>query len=119
MGLSSHGQCAASRAFGPVPIFRIGQACCIHSCWFDMHEANYRPISCFDTQTGELTLRCMDGLVNNFNETILDCIRYNMDIKFVGSGASTKAILYYITDYITKSQLKTHVACAALELAIA
>ena len=41
-----------------------------------------------------------------------------MDIKFIGSGASAKAILYYITDYITKLQLKTHVAYAALELAV-
>ena len=29
-----------------------------------------------------------------------------------------KAILYYITDYITKSQSKAHVAYAALELAV-
>ena len=41
-----------------------------------------------------------------------------MDIKFIGSGPSTKAVIYYITDYITKSQLKTHVAFAALELAV-
>ena len=90
----------------------------IHSCHFDMHEGNYKPISCFDPTLGELTLRCLHGLVNNFNETILDCIRCNMDIKFIGSGASAKAILYYITNYITKSQLKTHVAYAALELAM-
>ncbi|KIM73533.1 hypothetical protein PILCRDRAFT_15186 [Piloderma croceum F 1598] len=41
-----------------------------------------------------------------------------MDIKFIGSGASAKAILYYITDYIMKAQLKTHVAYATLELAV-
>ena len=41
-----------------------------------------------------------------------------MDIKFIGSGTLVKAILYYITDYITKSQLKTHVAFAALKLAV-
>ena len=41
-----------------------------------------------------------------------------MDIKCIGSGTSAKAILYYINDYITKSQLKTHVAFAALELAV-
>ncbi len=41
-----------------------------------------------------------------------------MDIKFIGSGASAKAVLYYITDYITKSQLKTHIAFAALELSV-
>lgn len=36
----------------------------------------------------------------------------------VGSGATAKAVLYYITDYITKSQLKTQVAFAMLELAV-
>lgn len=57
-------------------------------------------------------------MVNNFNETILEAVQCNMDIKFIGSGTLAKAILYYITDYITKSQLKTHVAFAALKLAI-
>lgn len=64
-----------------------------------------------------MKLRCLDGMVNNFNKTMLEAIRCNMDIKFIGSGASAKAVLYYITDYITKSQLKAHVAYAALELA--
>ena len=41
-----------------------------------------------------------------------------MNVKFIGSGPSAKAVLYYITDYITKSQLKSHVAFAALELAV-
>ena len=58
-------------------------------------------------------------MVNNFNTTILETMCCNMDIKFIGSGASAKAILYYITDYITKSQLKTHIAYAALKLTVA
>ena len=41
-----------------------------------------------------------------------------MDIKFIGLGTSVKAILYYITDYITKSQLKVHIAYAALDFAV-
>lgn len=41
-----------------------------------------------------------------------------MYIKFIGLGAPAKAVLHYITDYITKSQLKTHVAYAALELSV-
>ena len=60
----------------------------------------------------------MDGLVDNFNATIIEAVRCNMDIKFIGSGASAKGIRYNITDYITKSQLKTHVAFAMLELAV-
>jgi len=83
-----------------------------------MYTENRRTESTVNPETGEICLRCLDGLVNNFNATILEAIRCNMDIKFIGSNASAKAILYYITDYITKSQLKTHVAYAALELAI-
>ncbi|KAJ7820512.1 hypothetical protein B0H14DRAFT_2599901 [Mycena olivaceomarginata] len=49
---------------------------------------------------------------------MIEALRNNMDIKFIGSGASAKGILYYITDYITKSQLKTHVAFSMLELAV-
>lgn len=87
-------------------------------CRFGLDEKNYEPVSSFNYETGELTLRCLDGLVNNFNETIIQAIRCNMDIKFIGSGPGAKAILYYITDYISKSQLKTHVAYAALKLAV-
>ena len=50
--------------------------------------------------------------------TILEAVRCNMDIQFIGSGESAKAMIYYITDYITKSQLKAHVAYAALQLAV-
>jgi len=90
----------------------------ISECRFGHDENNFRETSDFDPETGELHLRCLKGLVNNFNATMLEAIRCNMDIKFVGSGESAKAILYYITDYITKSDLKTHVAFAALELAV-
>ena len=87
-------------------------------CCFDLDENNAQLQSTFNSETGEICLRCLDGLVDNFNATILEAVRCNMDIKFIGSGASAKAILYYITDYITKSQLKAHVAYAALELAV-
>ncbi len=87
-------------------------------CRFDLDESNYIETSSFDYEKGELCLRCLNGLVNNFNDTIIRAMQCNMNIKFIGSGASAKAILYYITDYITKSQLKLHVAYAALELSI-
>ena len=87
-------------------------------CRFDHDENNFRETSDFDPKTAELCLRCLQGMVNNFNATILEAIRCNMDIKFIGSGESAKAILYYVTDYITKTDLKTHVAFAALELAV-
>lgn len=89
-----------------------------HECQFDLDESNTCSESYFDSETGELNLCCLDGMVNNFNLTIIEAIRCNMDVKFIGSGPSAKAVLYYITDYITKSQLKSHAAFAALELAV-
>ena len=87
-------------------------------CRFDLDEQNICPESYFDSQTSELHLHCLDGMVNNFNVTMIEAIKCNMDIKFIGSGPSAQAVLYYITDYISKSQLKSHVAFAALELAV-
>jgi hypothetical protein len=87
-------------------------------CRFDLDENNICLETTFDMESGELCFRCLDGLVNNFNKTIIEAIRCNMDIKFIGSGPAAKAVIYYITNYITKSQLKTHVAYAALELAV-
>lgn len=87
-------------------------------CRFELDTENIVRNTIVDPATGELTLRKLDGMVANFNATMLKAIRCNMDIKFLGSGADAKAVIYYITDYISKSQLKTHVAYATLELAI-
>ncbi|KAG1738070.1 hypothetical protein EDD22DRAFT_766457, partial [Suillus occidentalis] len=87
-------------------------------CHFDLDKKNVHPISFADPDTGEITLKCLDGLVNHFNASILEAMRCNMDIKFIGSGPAAKAIMYYITNYITKSNLKTHVALAAMETAV-
>ncbi|PCH39874.1 hypothetical protein WOLCODRAFT_68313 [Wolfiporia cocos MD-104 SS10] len=53
---------------------------------------------------------------NVFECTILEAIHCNMDIKFIGLGIATKTVLYCMTDYITKPQLKVHVVFTALEL---
>jgi len=95
--------------------YRVGEE---RTCRFDLKEENFRADSCIDPDMGSICLRCLDGLVNNFNMTILEAVRCNMDIQFIGSGESAKAMIYYITDYITKSQLKSHVAYAALQLAV-
>ncbi|KAJ3009702.1 hypothetical protein NUW54_g2705 [Trametes sanguinea] len=88
------------------------------TCRFELDEDNYIPESTVDHETGELTLRCLDGLINNYNATILEAMRCNMDLKFIGTGEDAKAVIYYVTDYITKSQLKTHIAYAALALGV-
>lgn len=87
-------------------------------CRFDLDPTNVVPTTTVDPTTGSLRLRHLDGLVNNYNSTILRAMRCNMDIKAIGSGEDAKSIVYYITDYITKTQLKTHIAYAALQLAV-
>ena len=86
-------------------------------CRFDLDPENVCNESFVNYETGDICLRCLDSLVNNFNETILRAVRCNMDIQFIGSGEAAKAIVYYITNYVVKEQLTTHVAYAALELA--
>ncbi|THU82764.1 hypothetical protein K435DRAFT_562734, partial [Dendrothele bispora CBS 962.96] len=88
------------------------------TCRFDLDEKNVRPSTSIDPTTGEIFLRQTNGLINPYNPTMLSALRCNMDIKFIGSGTSAKAILYYVTDYITKAQLKAHVAFGALDAAL-
>ncbi|KAI0350378.1 hypothetical protein OH77DRAFT_1384853, partial [Trametes cingulata] len=88
------------------------------SCRFELEEENSVPETRIDYDSGSLEMRHIDGLINGYNPTILEAMRCNMDIKFIGTGEDAKAVIYYITDYITKSQLKTHVAYAALALGV-
>ncbi|EIW78411.1 hypothetical protein CONPUDRAFT_83833, partial [Coniophora puteana RWD-64-598 SS2] len=41
-----------------------------------------------------------------------------MDIKYVGSGEAAKALVFYITDYVTKLDLQLHVGMTALDYAV-
>ena len=88
-----------------------------HVCRFGLDPNNFVPKTSVN-DIGELCYQCLDGLVNNYTETVIEILRCNMDIKFIGSGLSAKAILYYMTDYISKTQLKMHVVYNALEIAI-
>jgi len=83
-----------------------------------MHRDKRNPESTMDAETGEISLRVCDGMVNNYCETIIQSLRCNMDVNFIGSGKSAKAIVYYITDYITKMQLKAHVSYSALKAGV-
>lgn len=58
-----------------------------------------------DPSTGQITMRRSHQWINNFNEWLLSACRSNMDIKFIWSGNDAKALVYYITDYVTKSSL--------------
>ena len=66
------------------------------------------PISTIDPDTGHISMRRSDPWINNFNEYLITACRSNMDIKFIWTGNDAKALVYYITDYVTKMSLSFH-----------
>ncbi|KAG2351445.1 hypothetical protein BDR07DRAFT_1288749, partial [Suillus spraguei] len=62
--------------------------------------------SYFDPETSSVVLMCWDGNVNHFNPYILIFCRHNHNIKCILSGKGAKAAMFYISDYITKMDLK-------------
>lgn len=66
------------------------------------------PVSTIDPNTGNIFMRRSHPMINNFNEYLIAACRSNMDIKFIWSGSDAKALVYYITDYVTKMSLSFH-----------
>ncbi|CAF3982187.1 unnamed protein product [Rotaria sp. Silwood1] len=62
-------------------------------------------VSNIDPTTRQITMRRSHPWINNFNEWLLTACRSNMGIKFIWSGNDAKALVYYMTDYVTKSTL--------------
>ena len=65
-------------------------------------------VSAINPETGHITMRRSDPMINNFNEYLIAACRSNMDIKFIWTGNDAKALVYYITDYVTKMSLSFH-----------
>ena len=76
-------------------------------------EASY-----FDPETDSIVFVCRDATVNYFNPYILVFCRHNHDIKCILSGKAAKAAMFYITDYITKMDLKTYEMLSLLSHAV-
>ncbi|OJT07088.1 ATP-dependent DNA helicase PIF1 [Trametes pubescens] len=81
-------------------------------------DGSTRATTCLDDESGSILLRRLHPRIANYNDLVVFLIQSNMDIKFIGSGEAAKALLYYITDYITKASLPAHVGLAALSYAI-
>ena len=77
------------------------------------------PVSTIDSETGHITMRRSDPMINNFNEYLIAACRSNMDIKFIWTGNDAKALVYYITDYVTKMSLSFHDTYALVQKSIA
>lgn len=103
-----------------------------HTCWKhlkndephdDAHcrmriNGQTRSLTEIDPETESILLRRLHPRINNFNELVIFLMQCNMDIKYIGSGEAAKALVYYITDYITKQDMPTHVGFSALRYAL-
>ena len=81
-------------------------------------DGSTQAVSRMDAETSAVLLRRLHPRIACYNDVVVFLMRCNMDIKFIGSGDSAKALLYYITDYITKASLPTHIGLGALTYAI-
>ncbi len=81
-------------------------------------DGTTRSRTVLDPETLSIQLRRLHPRIANYNDLVMFVMQANMDIKHIGSGEGAKALIYYVTDYITKSSLPTHLGLAALMYAI-
>ncbi|KAI0083773.1 hypothetical protein BDY19DRAFT_899806, partial [Irpex rosettiformis] len=68
-----------------------------------------------DSKSGALILRKGEAWLNTFTPTLTYLLRCNTDVTSLLSGTAIKSVVAYITDYITKSPLKTHIIFDAVK----
>ncbi|KAF8220104.1 hypothetical protein L208DRAFT_1057796, partial [Tricholoma matsutake] len=62
-----------------------------------------------DEETGHLHLKKKAQWINTFSHLLTYLFRCNTDVTSLRSGTAIKGVLLYVTNYITKPTLKTHV----------
>ena len=60
----------------------------------------------------------LDTNCNNHNKAMLSVLRSNQDIKWLSTGVDAKATIFYITDYVTKSELSHIQTVTLLKIAL-
>jgi Helitron helicase-like domain at N-terminus/PIF1-like helicase len=62
-----------------------------------------------DTETGSISLKKSESWLNTFTYVVTYLFRCNTDITSLRSGTAIKGVFLYVTNYVTKPVLKTHV----------
>ena len=62
-----------------------------------------------DPETGSINIKKKEQWINSITPILTYIFRCNTDVTCMWSGTALKAVVLYISDYITKSGLKTHV----------
>ncbi|KDR72198.1 hypothetical protein GALMADRAFT_74037, partial [Galerina marginata CBS 339.88] len=61
-----------------------------------------------DPEDGHIDMRKQEPFINTFTPALTMIMRCNTDTTSLLSGTAVKAVISYVTDYITKQSLKTH-----------
>jgi len=77
-----------------------------------------RPKTIVDDDTFAVLLRRLHPRIASFNDLSTFLLKCNINFKAITSGEAAKAYMFYLTDYVTKYTLPTHVGMAALLHAI-
>ena len=67
---------------------------------------------------GAVISKRLDSTCNNYNKAILSVMRSNQDIKLLSTGVDSKATIFYITDYVTKSEMSQIQTVTLLKVAV-
>ena len=62
-----------------------------------------------DMETGRIDMKKRESWLNTFTYLVTYLFRCNTDITSLRSGTAIKGVLLYVTNYVTKLSLKTHV----------
>ena len=65
--------------------------------------------SYIDQETGSINIKKKEEWINTLTPAVTYLFRCNTDVTCMWSGTALKAVVLYVSDYITKSGLKTHV----------
>src|SRR6201987_2870563 len=68
-----------------------------------------------DPETGALNMKKGEAWLNTFTPVLTYLLRCNTDVTSLLSGTAVKAIVAYISDYITKTPLKTYTMFDAIK----
>ncbi|KAF8237610.1 hypothetical protein L208DRAFT_1246566, partial [Tricholoma matsutake] len=62
-----------------------------------------------DDESGSINIRKHESWLNTFTYAVTYVFRCNTDVTSLRSGTAIKGVLLYISNYVTKPALKTHV----------
>ena len=86
-------------------------ASCMDNRWGKCKARFPRPLvpeSVID-ETGAVTIKKSEPWINTFTHIVTYLLRCNTDVTSLASGTAIKGVIMYVSDYIVKSSLKTHV----------